>query len=54
MDPMLLPKAGNSHAELPLVTNPVHEFAFDLGLIFKSAHVGLHDCLLLKAFSLPF
>lgn len=54
MDPVLLSRAGNSHAELSLVTNSLHEFAFDLGLIFKSAHVVLHGCLFLKVFSLPF
>lgn len=53
-DPVLLSRAGNSHAELSLVTNSLHEFAFDLGLIFKSAHVVLHGCLFLKVFSLPF
>lgn len=51
---MLLSRAGNSHAELPLVANPLCEFVFDLGLISKSAHVVLHGCLFLKAFSLPF
>lgn len=51
---MLLPRARNSHAELPLVANPLHEFAFVLGLISKSAHVVLYGCLFLKAFSLLF
>lgn len=54
MDPLLLPRVGNSHAELPLVANPHHEFVFDLGLISKSVHVVLHGYLFLKAFSLPF
>lgn len=54
MDPMLLPRAGNSHSELPLVANPLCQFAFDLGLISKSAHVVLHGCLFLKVFSLSF
>lgn len=54
IDPMLLPRARNSHAELPLAANPLREFAFVLGLISKSAHVVLHGCLFLKTFSLPF
>lgn len=54
IDPMLFPRARNSYAELPLAANSVHEFAFVLGLISKSTHVVLYECLFLKTFSLPF
>lgn len=50
----LLPRAGNSHAELPLVAKPLCKYAFYLRLVSKNTHVVLHDCLFLKAVSLPF